>query len=314
MTYYNITISVEEGSRYQTNFLKLLQCVCENKELLSIKPMKTKIFTSDCLFFDDVDTLTYKEISKIAEIGSGLDLKVESINKVDTFSNEIRNIVDRKSFEIYSEITKLMSGKASTSTTPESITVDIPDSITEEPNEVAEEVPSEPDVSTNEDNSPEETYTEFEDDLDMDDSEPNEEPVDTEPEVPQGKLYDDTYEMLMTYQTFNSKNDSQQADVIHAEVGLHELYGNIETRKYWRLKPHHNFDSYTEKYPEMINVDEPAFWLKSYTNYVRQENIYKNEGNDEDGFYNFDSFIRAKLNRDLISEDKVRIRINKLYE
>lgn len=334
MAYYNITINVDENNKFQNNFLELLRHMSEAKTPLSIKPVKTKIFTSDCLFFDDVDSETYKEISKVADDNSALEMHVKTVQKLDTYTNDVRNLITNTNNELFNGILKLMTDEVTPATPDRTITVNVPDPVKEVQNEqiiqdATKEDFKEPPVEqpddttttetedyeeTNDDTTPEKSNADFEDDLDMDDSEPDEEPDSKDSIVPNGKLYDDTYEILMTYKTFNSKNASQQEDIIHSEVGIHEYFGSLDSRKYWKLKPHHTFDSYTEKYPEMINVDEPNFWLKSYTNYVRHENIYKNEGNNEDGFYNFDSFIRAKLNRDLISEDKVRIRINKLYE
>lgn len=64
----------------------------------------------------------------------------------------------------------------------------------------------------------------------------------------------------------------------------------------------------------MDSVDKPIYWLRSYTNYVLSRDIYSGDNNERESFYTFDSFIRAKLNRDIKCEEMVKLRIDSLYK
>lgn len=160
---------------------------------------------------------------------------------------------------------------------------------------------------------PEDPVSEMDDDLDMNDSEP--EDFEEEPEVkkiPAGKLFPDDYEDLMTYEEYN-KGDKQ--DIIKAQVGWEASTNQpLEDRTYWRNKDFISYSIYVEKYPQMNSVDTPAYWVKSYTDYIESTGVYTGYNNDRDGFYTFDSFIRAKLNRDIPCEEMIRVKIENLYK
>lgn len=332
MSYYNITVSVDEADSFQKNFLELLKHMSETGNLLSIKPMKTKIFTSDCLFFDDVGSETYNEISKIADIQSKLDLKIESVKELSTYTEEIESIIKAKSEDIITAVKNLMKG-ASDDDEAEPVTVelpDVPDAYEEPVNSTpSEEEPKDTDEvnsetpEPDEPNDEEDTYTdepepddddEYEDDLDMDDSNP-EENESTEKSVPDGKLYNDEYEELMTDAEFAEKSEAEKQELIMSQVGWEGFTDHsLEEKKNWQTKHFISYSSYLEKYPSMPEIDKPKFWFKSYYNYVYAIELYEENGKNRSGFYTFDSFIRAKLNKDIPCEDVIRNKIENLYK
>lgn len=189
----------------------------------------------------------------------------------------------------------------------------------EEPEEESEpisetESQEEQDESDDEDEyEPEDPVSEMDDDLDMNDSEP--EDFEEEPEVkkiPAGKLFPDDYEDLMTYEEYK-KGDKQ--DIIKAQVGWEASTNQpLEDRTYWRNKDFISYSIYVEKYPQMNSVDTPAYWVKSYTDYIESTGVYTGYNTDRGGFYTFDSFIRAKLNKDIPCEEMIRVKIENLYK
>ena len=361
MAHYSITISVDEGNVYQNNFLNLIKTMCDKKEPLSIKPMKTKIFTSDCLFFDDVGSETYTEICKVAEAQSKLELKIESVNSFDEYKNTIETIINEKSRDIIESINKLMTGDAVQSeglsikpeispeappdneqknayekvsetddreqSTDESEADDAAANDDVKKDEPSEEPtatkgttapPEEPDTQekTNEETNEEDPDLFIDEDLNLDDSDPEESSEEQKPvKAPLGKLYPDNYDYLMASREFQEKSDLDKQNIISAEVGWSEMRDcALESLKNWQNKPFHNYSSYVEKYPEMNDVDKAKFWARSYANYVLAQDIYSDEGKTREFFYTFDSFVRAKLNQDIRCEKIVAPRIKKLYK
>lgn len=343
MSYYNITISVDEKNAAQKQFLNLFKKLCEENSAFSIKPMKTKIFTSDCLFFDDVNSPTYNEICKVADAGSFLEMNITSINRLDEYTDEINNIISEKCEDMIDTISKLMKGIPEENEHKEDVkanTVDVAydskEAESEENHEVennsegsledkdgkpSESEPTEAPDSNEDSNDDEEEYTleesddMLDEDLSMDDSDPDFDPEDEAPKVPEGKLYPDKYEFSMLYNEFYEKTEKERQDIIHSEVGWHELSDRpLESLKTWQTRDFHSYSNYLLKYPEMDSVDKPIYWLRSYTNYVLSRDIYSGDNNERESFYTFDSFIRAKLNRDIKCEEMVKLRIDSLYK
>ena len=352
MSYYNITISVDEESVAQKQFLDLLKKMCATDNAFSIKPMKTKIFTSDCLFFDDVGSPTYNEICKVADAGSYLEMNVTSVSRLDEYTDEINKVIDEKCEDMIDAINKLMKGLPDDNTNKDTLTVEVhnssndmeeSDSLEEDvETNVSEEVAENSDTNSDNDDAsatPEDETTEaneqndntediaedeyepedsdalLDDELSLDDSDPDYEPEEKAPKVPAGKLYPDNYGFLMAYKEFSEKSEKEKQDIIHSEVGWHTMADKpLEELKTWQTREFHIYCEYLSKYPEMDKVDKPIHWLKSYTNYVLSEGVYAEYGKDRELFYTFDAFVRAKLNRDIKCEDMVKSRIDNLYK
>lgn len=352
MSYYNITISVDEESVAQKQFLDLLKRMCATDNAFSIKPMKTKIFTSDCLFFDDVNSPTYNEICKVADAGSCLEMNVTSVSRHDEYTDEINKVINEKCDDMIVAISRLMKGLPDDNENKETLTVDIQNTTNDEEETEAleettstnvneeetantgkdannddttatlEEEPTEAykpndntEDSAEDEYEPEDSDALLDDELSLDDSDPDYEPEEKAPKVPEGKLYPDNYGFLMAYKEFSEKSEKEKQDIIHSEVGWHTMADKpLEELKTWQTKEFHIYCEYLSKYPEMDKVDKPIHWLKSYTNYVLSEGVYAEYGNDRECFYGFDSFVRAKLNRDIKCEDMVKSRIDSLYK
>lgn len=182
-----------------------------------------------------------------------------------------------------------------------------------EPLAEAEAQKEQSDSNENNEYEPEDPVSEMDDDLDMDDSEP--EDFEEEPrvrKVPDGKLFPDDYEDLMTYEEYE-KGDKQ--DIIKAQVGWESSTNQpLEDRAYWVNKDFISYSTYIEKYPQMNSVDTPQYWVRSYTDYIESTGVYTGYNTDRKGFYTFDSFVRAKLNKDIPCEEMIRVKIENLYK
>lgn len=141
-------------------------------------------------------------------------------------------------------------------------------------------------------------------------------------DVPEGKLYSDKYEYLeVTYERYQESfnNNSILSGLLHrqkAEVGF-DPKANDYLEKIWANHPHRDYISYKThlaNYPEMERIDLPKYWAESYIKLWDKVAPY-DEPNEviSKGILTFDSFVRAKLNRDIPCEPMIKDKIDALY-
>lgn len=141
-------------------------------------------------------------------------------------------------------------------------------------------------------------------------------------DIPEGKLYSDKYEYLeVSYNSYQESfnNNSILSGLLHrqkAEVGF-DPKANDYLEKIWANHPHRDYISYKThlaNYPEMERIDLPKYWAESYIKLWDKVAPYDkpNEVTSK-GILTFDSFVRAKLNRDIPCEPMIKDKIDALY-
>lgn len=167
-------------------------------------------------------------------------------------------------------------------------------------------------------------YTEFSDD---DLAGLEKEPIEYEDEMakaPNGKLYDDTYTFIKgCTRSFLDKFSDKEAlqerieTLVIQECGYVKKLEKTAEEAYARLQRKYNsYSLFVDKYPQMEKIDNAKFWAESYEKLFDKVSPYDDMNNpllSGDGILDFDSFVRAKLNRDIPCEAAIKEKIDGLY-
>ena len=139
--------------------------------------------------------------------------------------------------------------------------------------------------------------------------------------TPKGKLYSDKYEYLdITYERFSRERRFPSKDRIFYYRQLKQIGFAPKENDYletvWKDldRDFISYKTYLEKYPEMERIVLPKYWAESYIKlWDRVAPFDKPNDVISTDILTFDSFVRAKLNRDVPCEPMIKDKIDALY-